>query len=123
MSDIKELLQSMKAEKDALLVEREKGATGDASILQEFNFRRLNREMNLLCNEYETLVSTNATIEEKLAHLETNPPRFVDILNRSNDKDKFILITVVTTVYPQLVKDLFKGLNTHKELGSFLDQK
>ncbi|KAH9627702.1 hypothetical protein HF086_016856 [Spodoptera exigua] len=80
MSDIKELLHSMKAEKDALLVEREKGATGDASILQEFNYRRLNREMNLLCNEYETLVSTNATIEEKLAQLETNPPRFVHIL-------------------------------------------
>nr|CAB3506897.1 unnamed protein product [Spodoptera littoralis] len=79
MSDIKELLHSMKAEKDALIVEREKGATGDASILQEFNYRRLNREMTLLCNEYETLVSTNASIEEKLAQLETNPPRVVSL--------------------------------------------
>ena len=77
MSDIKELLQSMKAEKDALLVERDKGVSGDASILHEFNFRRLNREMTLLCNEYEALVQTNATIEEKLTQLETNPPRYV----------------------------------------------
>lgn len=79
MSDIKELLHSMKAEKDALLVEKSKGATGDASILQEFNLRRLNREMKLLCNEYEGLVSTNSTIEEKLCQLETNPPRYVFI--------------------------------------------
>ncbi|KAJ8723258.1 hypothetical protein PYW08_003170 [Mythimna loreyi] len=77
MSDIKELLLSMKAEKDALLVEREKGVTGDASILQEFNFRRLKREMNLLCNEYDALVASNATIEEKLTHLENNPPSSV----------------------------------------------
>lgn len=68
----------MKAEKETLLVEREKGVAGDASILQEFNFRRLNREMNLLCNEYEGLATTNATIEEKLTQLETNPPRYVN---------------------------------------------
>ncbi|XP_026733503.1 lysine-specific histone demethylase 1A-like isoform X1 [Trichoplusia ni] len=77
MSDLKELLNSMKTEKDALLVERDKGVTGDASILQEFNLRRLNREMNLLCNEYDALVSTNSTVEEKIAQLETNPPSSV----------------------------------------------
>lgn len=68
----------MKAEKESLLAEREKGATGDASILQEFNLRRLNREMNLLCNEYDTLVTQNTGIEEKLTQLETNPPRYAE---------------------------------------------
>lgn len=77
MADVQELLKSMRAEKDALLAEKEKGATGDASILQEFNLRRLNREMNLLCNEYDTLVTQNASIEEKLTQLESNPPRCV----------------------------------------------
>lgn len=76
MSDVKELLKSMKAEKEALLIEKERGmATGDASILQEFNLRRLNREMNQLCNEYEAMVTQNSTIEDKLTQLETNPPR------------------------------------------------
>lgn len=67
----------MKAEKDALLVERDKGTPGDAkaSVLIEFNLRRLNREMNLLCNEYDQMVTQNSTIEDKLTHLETNPPR------------------------------------------------
>lgn len=76
MSDIHELLKSMKEEKENLLQQRDKGATGDASILQEFNLRRLNREMNLLCNEYDTIVTQNNTVEEKLAQLETNPPRY-----------------------------------------------
>ena len=75
MSDIKELLKSMKIEKEALLAEKEKGASGDASILQEFNLRRLNREMNILCNEYEAMMTQNNTIEDKLTHLESNPPR------------------------------------------------
>jgi hypothetical protein len=66
----------MKIEKDALLVERQKGATGDASVLQEFNLRRLNREMNQLCNEYDTLVTQNLSIEDKLTQLESSPPRF-----------------------------------------------
>ncbi|XP_026749032.2 lysine-specific histone demethylase 1A [Galleria mellonella] len=77
MTDIQELLKSMKVEKDALLVERERGATGEASILQEFNLRRLNREMNQLCNEYDSLVTQNANIEEKLTQLESNPPSSV----------------------------------------------
>lgn len=76
MSDLKELLNSMKAEKDALLVEKDKGLTGDAGVLNEFNLRRLNREMKLLCNEYEGLVAHNTTIEEKLDQLETDPPRY-----------------------------------------------
>lgn len=75
MTDIKELLRSMKAEKEALLAEREKGATGDATVLQEFNLRRLNREMNQLCNEYETFVTQNTSIDDKLTQLESNPPR------------------------------------------------
>lgn len=75
MADIQELLKSMKVEKDALLVEREKGAIGEASILQEFNLRRLNREMNLLCTEYDGLVAQNSSIEDKLTQLESNPPR------------------------------------------------
>lgn len=75
MTDIKELLRSMKAEKEALLTDKEKGTTGDASVLQEFNLRRLNREMNQLCNEYETFVSQNSSIEDKLTQLESNPPR------------------------------------------------
>lgn len=75
MADIKELLRSMKAEKEALLADREKGTTGDASVLQEFNLRRLNREMNQLCNEYETFVTQNTSIEDKLTQLESNPPR------------------------------------------------
>ncbi|XP_050348830.1 lysine-specific histone demethylase 1A [Nymphalis io] len=77
MSDAKELLRSMKVEKDALLAEKEKGATGDASILQEFNLRRLNREMTQLCNEYEAMATQNATIEDKLTQLEANPPSSV----------------------------------------------
>ncbi|XP_063826810.1 lysine-specific histone demethylase 1A [Ostrinia nubilalis] len=77
MSDIQELLRSMKAEKESLIADRQKGATGDASVLQEFNLRRLNREMNLLCNEYDTLVAQNTGIEEKLTQLETNPPSSV----------------------------------------------
>ncbi|RVE54040.1 hypothetical protein evm_001443 [Chilo suppressalis] len=77
MADIQELLKSMKTEKDALLIEKEKGATGDASVLQEFNLRRLNREMNLLCNEYDTMVTQNTSIEERLNQLETNPPSSV----------------------------------------------
>lgn len=64
----------MKVEKDSLLLDREKGVTTDG-ILQEFNLRRLNREMNRLCNEYDSLVSQNASIEDKLTQLETNPPR------------------------------------------------
>ncbi|XP_075975022.1 lysine-specific histone demethylase Su(var)3-3 isoform X2 [Anticarsia gemmatalis] len=77
MSDIKELLNSMKAEKDALLAEKTKGLTGDAGILNEFNLRRLNREMKLLCTEYEVLVTHNTSIEDKLTQLETNPPSSV----------------------------------------------
>ncbi|OWR44349.1 putative lysine-specific histone demethylase [Danaus plexippus plexippus] len=77
MSDINELLKSMKSEKETLLADREKVASGDASILQEFNLRRLNREMNLLCNEYETLTTQNNTIEDKLVQLESNPPSSV----------------------------------------------
>lgn len=77
MSDIKELLNSMKVEKDALLVEKDKGLTGDAGVLNEFNLRRLNREMRLLCKEYEGLVTQNTTMEEKLTQLETNPPSSV----------------------------------------------
>ncbi|XP_050674799.1 lysine-specific histone demethylase 1A isoform X2 [Leptidea sinapis] len=77
MSDIKELLSSLHAEKETLLAEKDKGATGDASILQEFNLRRLNRELNKLCNEYETLTKQNNSIEEKLNQLETNPPSSV----------------------------------------------
>lgn len=78
MADIQDLLKSMKEEKDALLIEKEKGATGDASILQEFNLRRLNREMNKLCDEYQALITQNATIEDKLTQMETNPPRCVN---------------------------------------------
>ncbi|XP_039754743.1 lysine-specific histone demethylase 1A isoform X2 [Pararge aegeria] len=77
MSDIRELLNSMKAEKDALLADREKGNTGGCSILQEFNLRRLNREMTHLCNEYESLVTQNSNMEDKMAHIETNPPSSV----------------------------------------------
>lgn len=75
MSDIQELLQSMKVEKESLLLEKTKLSSGDASILHEFNFRRLNREMKLLCNEYDALVNLNSNIEDKLTQLETNPPR------------------------------------------------
>ncbi|KAM3964981.1 LOW QUALITY PROTEIN: lysine-specific histone demethylase Su(var)3-3 [Aphomia sociella] len=74
MTDVQELLKSMKVEKDSLLTEREKGVTGEASVLQEFNLRRLNREMIQLCNEYDSLVSQNASIEDKLTQLESNPP-------------------------------------------------
>ncbi|XP_013192176.1 lysine-specific histone demethylase 1A [Amyelois transitella] len=78
MSDIQELLRSMKTEKESLLSERAKGvATGDAGILQEFNLRRLNREMTQLCNEYDSLLSQNATIEDKITQLESNPPSSV----------------------------------------------
>ncbi|XP_068633798.1 lysine-specific histone demethylase 1A isoform X2 [Battus philenor] len=77
MTDVQQLLKSMKTEKDNLLVERDKGTSGEAGILHEFNFRRLNREMNLLCNEYESLVSQNNTIEDKLTQLESNPPSSV----------------------------------------------
>ncbi|XP_063534467.1 lysine-specific histone demethylase 1A [Cydia strobilella] len=77
MSDIQELLKSMKIEKEALLVEKTKLAAGDASILQEFNLRRLNREMKQLCNEYDSLVNQNQSIEDKLTQLETNPPSSV----------------------------------------------
>ncbi|XP_047990074.1 lysine-specific histone demethylase 1A [Leguminivora glycinivorella] len=77
MSDIQELLKSMKIEKEALLVEKTKLAAGDASILQEFNLRRLNREMKQLCNEYDSLVTQNQSIEDKLTQLETNPPSSV----------------------------------------------
>ncbi|GBP82753.1 Lysine-specific histone demethylase 1A, partial [Eumeta japonica] len=77
MCDIQELLKSMKAEKEALLGEREKSVTGEANILQEFNHRRLNREMNQLCNEYESLMAQNATIEDKITQLESNPPSSV----------------------------------------------
>ncbi|KAG6453470.1 hypothetical protein O3G_MSEX008157 [Manduca sexta] len=77
MTDIQELLKSMKAEKEALLVEKEKGTTGEAGILQEFNLRRLNREMNQLCNEYESLITQNASIEDKLTQLDSNPPSSV----------------------------------------------
>ncbi|XP_041980165.1 lysine-specific histone demethylase 1A [Aricia agestis] len=76
MSDIKELLHSMKAEKEALILEKENGAVTDG-ILHEFNMRRLNREMTQLCNEYETLTSQNATIEDKITQLEANPPSSV----------------------------------------------
>lgn len=75
MTETKELLKSMKEEKDALLIERDKGATGDASVLLEFNLRRLNREMNILCNEYDQSLTQNTTVEDKLTHLEANPPR------------------------------------------------
>lgn len=77
LSDIQELLQSMKQEKEALLIEKEKGSTGDASVLQEFNLRRLNREMTKLCDEYQALTSQNATIEDKLTQIEANPPSSV----------------------------------------------
>ncbi|XP_061714190.1 lysine-specific histone demethylase 1A isoform X1 [Cydia pomonella] len=77
MSDVQELLKSMKIEKEALLVEKTKLAAGDASILQEFNLRRLNREMKQLCNEYDSLVTQNQSIEDKLTQLETNPPSSV----------------------------------------------
>ncbi|XP_073955202.1 lysine-specific histone demethylase Su(var)3-3 [Choristoneura fumiferana] len=77
MSDIQELLQSMKVEKESLLLEKTKLSAGDASILQEFNLRRLNREMKLLCNEYDALVTLNSNIEDKLTQLETNPPSSV----------------------------------------------
>ncbi|XP_063362465.1 lysine-specific histone demethylase 1A [Cydia amplana] len=77
LSDIQELLKSMKIEKEALLVEKTKLAAGDASILQEFNLRRLNREMKQLCNEYDSLVNQNQSIEDKLTQLETNPPSSV----------------------------------------------
>ncbi|CAH2047328.1 unnamed protein product, partial [Iphiclides podalirius] len=80
MTDVQELLKSMKAEKDSLLSGKEKGLQGeggDAGVLYEFNLRRLNREMNLLCNEYEALVSQNNTIEDKLTQLESNPPSSV----------------------------------------------
>ncbi|KAI5639469.1 flavin containing amine oxidoreductase domain-containing protein [Phthorimaea operculella] len=76
MADIQELLKSMKAEKDNLLSEREKG-TADNSVVQEFNLRRLNREMNQLCNEYDALVTQNASMEDKLTQLESNPPSSV----------------------------------------------
>lgn len=65
----------MKVEKESLLLEKTKLSSGDASILHEFNFRRLNREMKLLCNEYDALVNLNSNIEDKLTQLETNPPR------------------------------------------------
>ncbi|XP_063622056.1 lysine-specific histone demethylase 1A [Cydia splendana] len=77
MADIQELLKSMKIEKEALLVEKTKLAAGDASILQEFNLRRLNREMKQLCNEYDSLVNQNQSIEDKLTQIETNPPSSV----------------------------------------------
>ncbi|KPJ06805.1 hypothetical protein RR48_11852 [Papilio machaon] len=77
MTDIKELLKSMKTEKENLLSERDKVSAGEAGILHEFNLRRLNREMNQLCNEYETLITNNNTIEDKLTHLESNPPSSV----------------------------------------------
>ncbi|CAF4851475.1 unnamed protein product [Pieris macdunnoughi] len=76
MSDIRELLKSMKAEKEALLAE-DKATSEDAGILHEFNLRRLNRELNKLCNEYEAMVKQNASIDDKLAQLETNPPSSV----------------------------------------------
>ncbi|KAJ2951204.1 hypothetical protein O0L34_g5597 [Tuta absoluta] len=76
MADIQELLKSMKVEKDNLLSEREKG-TADNSVVQEFNLRRLNREMTQLCNEYDALVTQNASMEDKLTQLESNPPSSV----------------------------------------------
>ncbi|XP_028026604.1 lysine-specific histone demethylase 1A-like [Bombyx mandarina] len=77
MTDLQDLLKSLKSEKEALLAEKATGNTGDANIQQEFNLRRLNREMKHLCNEYENLVTQNSTIEEKLTHLEANPPSSV----------------------------------------------
>ncbi|CAG4930704.1 unnamed protein product [Colias eurytheme] len=76
MADIKELLKSMKAEKETLLANKDDIKAEDG-ILHEFNLRRLNRELNKLCNEYEAMVKQNATIEEKLAQLESNPPSSV----------------------------------------------
>ncbi|XP_045499163.1 lysine-specific histone demethylase 1A [Colias croceus] len=76
MADIKELLRSMKAEKETLLADKDNIKAEDG-ILHEFNLRRLNRELNKLCNEYEAMVKQNATIEEKLAQLESNPPSSV----------------------------------------------
>ncbi|XP_013138247.1 PREDICTED: lysine-specific histone demethylase 1A [Papilio polytes] len=77
MSDIKELLKSMKTEKEKLSREREEARGGAGGVLHEFNWRRLNREMNQLCNEYDTLITANNTIEDKLTHLESNPPSSV----------------------------------------------
>lgn len=75
MTDIQEVLKSRKIEKDALLVDKKKGVTGDNGIAMEFNIRRLNREMKQLCTEYDDYVAQNNIIEEKLSKLETDPPR------------------------------------------------
>lgn len=80
MIEIKDLLKSMKEEKENLLIEKNKEtSSGDASILLEFNLRRLNREMNLMCDEYANLMTQNSNIEDKLTNLESNPPRYNSI--------------------------------------------
>ncbi|KAL4716103.1 hypothetical protein ACJJTC_013880 [Scirpophaga incertulas] len=76
MDDIKRILQSLQKERESLEADKEK-ATGDDAVSVEFNNRRINREMNMLCNEYQKVTTHNATIEEKLVQLEAHPPSAV----------------------------------------------
>lgn len=77
MIEIRELLISMKEERQKLMMEKTKTPSSEANILQEFNIRRMNREMNLLCDEFNGIVAQGSIFEDKLAHLESNPPSSV----------------------------------------------
>lgn len=65
----------MKIEKDILAKLKGNPSSGTWGIVQEFNWRRLHKEMSALCNQYDQLTEQMKQIEDNLEELEANPPR------------------------------------------------
>lgn len=78
MIEICDLLKSMKSEKDALIRLKTNLNNANWGIVNEFNWRRLHREMNKLCTQHTELKDQLTAIEEKLTELEADPPRLTN---------------------------------------------
>lgn len=108
MIEICDLLKSMKSEKDALIRLKTNLNNANWGIVNEFNWRRLHREMNKLCSQHVELKEQLIAIEEKLTELEADPPRY------------FSFVILVSIFKKKLTSILFSVLSIYRyEIGRF----